>query len=287
MKAKIALTALILVLSSQFLSAQEDVKAVKIIKFNREYSFIVIDQGSIHGITPGMEFMVVKDGVEVGKIEAVKVKDNVSACDIRELMEGVNFKEDDVMTIYPLNAMLTPGEVKSSKGKREATSSEKVRKKSRRKEVSMPDSIKGRSLQEIFWMKEIEGENISLDILAGKNSTFYILKETLEDNNIVVTHSNRIEGMLTAFKMMPMGWWDEIFADFKGFRNKKVVYDIIVREKGPQTSSVEVGVKYIIYDRKENPKVGMLKGGKQIQEIQEILNKVKVKAEKLQTEWGD
>ena len=287
MKAKIALTALILVLSSQFLSAQEDVKAVKIIKFNREYSFIVIDQGSIHGITPGMEFMVVKDGVEVGKIEAVKVKDNVSACDIRELMEGVNFKEDDVMTIYPLNAILTPAEVNASKGKREATSSEKVRKKSRRKEVSMPDSIKGRSLQEIFWMKEIEGENISLDILAGKNSTFYILKETLEDNNIVVTHSNRIEGMLTAFKMMPMGWWDEIFADFKGFRNKKVVYDIIVREKGPQTSSVEVGVKYIIYDRKENPKVGMLKGGKQVQEIQEILNKVKVKAEKLQTEWGD
>jgi len=287
MKVKIALTALIMVLCSRFLFAQEDVKAVKIIKFNREYSFIVIDQGSIHGITPGMEFMVIKDGVEVGKIETVKVKDNVSACDIRELMEGVNFKENDVITIYPLSKMLTSAEIKASKKKREATSSEEAGKKSRRKGVFMPDNVKGRSLQEVSWMNEVKGETISLDILANKNLTFYILKETLQENNIVVTNSNRIEGMLTAFEMMSMSWWSEIFADFKGFRDKKVVYNIVVREKGPQTSNVEVGVKYIIYDRKENPRVGVLKSGKQVQKIQKILNKVKVKTEKLQTEWGD
>ena len=84
-----------------------------------------------------------------------------------------------------------------------------------------------------------------------------------------------------------MSWWNELFADFRGFKEKKVVYDIVVREKGPQTSSVDVSVKYIIYDRKKNPKVGMLKSGRQVQRIQKILNDVKVKAEKRQTEWGE
>ena len=48
MKVKIILTVLILVLAGRFLFAQEDIKAVRIIKFNREYSFIVIDLSLIH-----------------------------------------------------------------------------------------------------------------------------------------------------------------------------------------------------------------------------------------------
>ncbi|MDP8233298.1 MAG: hypothetical protein P9M06_00635 [Candidatus Saelkia tenebricola] len=285
MKRKILI--IVLVLFSQSLFAQERIKAVRVIKVNREFSFIVIDIGAIHGVTPGMEFLLIKDGAEVGKIEAVKVRDNVSACDIRELIEGVGVQENDVMTIYPVEEMFTPEELIAVDKEREVTSKEKERGKGSKREFYMPDEVKGRSLQEISWIDEIEGETISLDVLAGRDFTFYVLKEILGDHKIIVTHSNRMRGMLTAFKMMPMRWWEEIVADFKGFKEKKVVYSIIVRENGPSTSSLDVSVKYIVYDKKENPRAGVLKSGKQVREIYGILNKVKAKAEKIQTEWSD
>ncbi len=300
-----AIVGCLIIRSICLISYAQEVQAVRIIKYNKQYNFIVIDQGKIHGLTTGMDFAIVKNGAEIGKIEVVKVKDNISACDILELMEGVSLKEGDVITIYPLTPPAKLGSQPSPPSGREISKQEKapstVKKKKRwwakltqpfkkmfREEGEEVSGVKAppRSLEEIVTVSKLEGPEMNIDVYADKDITFSKLRDVLDEHKIIVTQSNRLQGILTGFKLAPMGIGEQLFADFRGLQERRVVYNFEVKPQGPQTSKISVSVKLISYNKKDQPKYIILKTGKLIEETQDILSEVKVRAEKQQQEWG-
>lgn len=294
-----------LIIGNVFYAYGQEVQAVRIIKYNKQYNFIVIDQGKIHGLVPGMEFAIVRNGAEIGKVEVVKVRDNVSACDILELLEGFTLKEGEVVTLYlltqPSQESKKPGtaaprevsEQKPSQAKKKGgfwhALSEPFRKMFREEEKG--ESISGvtsppHSLEEIVTVSQLEGPEMNIDVYAEKDITFYKLRDVLEEHKIIITHSNRLEGTVTGFKLAPMGIGEQIFADFRGLKERKVVYLFKVKPQGPQTSKISVNVKLISYNRYDQPKYTILRSGKLIDEAREILSEAKIRAEKKQQEWG-
>jgi len=289
MKRIIVISALFLVLFLNISSYGEDLIAVKIVRYDSHYSFIVIDKGSVDGMESGMEFVVVKDGAEIGRIQVVKVKENVSACDVREMMSEAYLKDGDIITIYPYGATISPKEALEGKDKREEPLEDQpITKGSYRKSLfDMPSEVQGRSRQEVMWVKDLEGEVVTVDVLAGSDLTFYVLRDVFEEHEIIVTHSNRLQGTLTGFKTVGMSFFKELFADFVGSKEKKIVYDVFVQNTGPNTSKVNIGLKYIAYSRSDVSKAKAIKRGRYLSEVQSMLNKVKKKTAKIQAEWGE
>ena len=300
-----SLIILILIITTGISYAQE-VQAVRIIKYDKQYNFIVIDQGKIHGLVPGMDFAIVKNGAEIGKIEVVKVKDNVSACDILELLEGFSINEGDVITLYPIGqpsnvskqpSPVTPREVPQKKSAGSAkkkggfwyTLSQPFRKMFRENEEG--EEVSGvtappRSMEEIITVSRLEGPQMNIDVYADKDITFYKLRDVLDEHKVIITHSNRLNGTLTGFKLAPMGIAEQVFADFRGLQERKVVYSFEIKPQGPQTSKISVSVKLISYSKHDQPRYIILRTGKLIDEVREILSEVKTKAESKQQEWG-
>jgi len=267
----------------------EDLIAVKILKYDSHYSFIVIDKGVINGMESGMEFVVVKDGAEIGKIQVVKVKDNVSACEVREMMSEAYLKSGDIITIYPFGATISPQEALRAEDDREETTEDQpiVKDSYKKSFFDIPAEVEGRSIQEIIWVKNLEGEVITADILADSDLTFYVLRDVFEDNKVIVTHSNRLQGTLTGFKTIDMSFFQGLIADFVGSKERKIVYDVFVQSTGPKTSKVNIGLKYIAYSRSDASKVKAIKRGRHLSEVQDMLNEVKNKTAKIQSEWGE
>ncbi|MDP8215957.1 MAG: hypothetical protein P9L98_01380 [Candidatus Kaelpia imicola] len=289
MKRVIVISTIFLILLLNLSSSGEDLIAVKIIKYDSHYSFIVIDKGVINGMESGMEFVVVKDGAEIGKIQVVKVKENVSACDVKEMMSEAYLKSGDIITIYPYGATMSPQEVLETEDEREKPLEDQpITKDSYRESLfDVPSEVQGRSIQEVMWVKNLEGEVITADILADSDLTFYVLRDVLEDHKVIVTHSNRLQGTLTGFKTIEMSLLKGLFADFIGSKERKIVYDVFVQKIGPKTSRVNIGLKYIAYSRSDISKVKVIKSGRYLSEVQKMLNKVRNKTAKIQAEWGE
>ncbi len=57
----------------------------KILAVNLDNNFVVIDLGSSSGIKSGDRFSVYRDGKQIGSIEVIQVRDNISACDIKRM----------------------------------------------------------------------------------------------------------------------------------------------------------------------------------------------------------
>ena len=271
------------------ISFGENLIAVKVIKYDSHYSFIVIDKGRVDGMEAGMEFVAVKNGAEIGKIQIVKVKDNVSACDVREMLSESYLKSGDIITIYPYGVTISPQEVLRTKDKREEPSEDQpITKESYKKSLfDIPSEVAGRSIQEVMWVKDLEGEIVTTDILADRDLTFYALRDIFEDHKIIITHSNRLQGTLTGFKTVDMGFLKSLFADFSGSKEKKIVYDVYVKNMGPKTSQVNIGLKYIAYSRSDASKVKVIKRGKYMSEVQNMLDEIKKKTATIQAEWGE
>jgi hypothetical protein len=271
------------------LSLGADLVAVKVLKYDSHYSFIVVDRGSVDGMEAGMEFVVVKNGAEIGKIQVVKVKDNVSACDVREMLDEAYLKSGDIITIYPYGATISPQEALRTKGKREEPSEDQpITKDSYRSSIfDVPAEVEGRSIQEVMWAKDLEGEIVTADVLADRDLTFYALRDVFEEHKIIITNSNRFKGTLTGFKTLDIGFLKSLFADFTGSKERKVVYDVYVQSIGPNTSRVNIGLKYVVYDRSDASKAKAIKGGKYMSELRSMLNKIKNKTAKIKTEWGE
>ena len=83
-----------------------------------------------------------------------------------------------------------------------------------------------------------------------------------------------------------MGIGSQLFADFGGLQERRVVYNFEVKPQGPKTSRISVSVKLISYNKNEKPKYKVLKTGKLFDEAQNILYEVKIRAEEQQQEWG-
>ncbi|MDD5613457.1 MAG: hypothetical protein PHQ54_00095 [Candidatus Omnitrophica bacterium] len=239
--------------------------AVKIINYDQSYNFIVIDKGTIHGIEPGMKFTVIKDGVEIGQIEIVKAKDNVSACDVREMMVGANLKSQDIITIYPYGATLAPKDnlkMQDRRETKEGSSELKPKKTPRSSRFSIPADVEGRSIQEVMWAKDIDSGAVSIDILANPDFSFYILRDVMEENKIIITNSNRLKGTMTGFKNVPLNFFQGIFADFTASKERKVVYDVLVENTGPNTCRINIGIRFIAYTKNDAASVKSVSGGR-------------------------
>ena len=78
-----------------------------------------------------------------------------------------------------------------------------------------------------------------------------------------------------------------MFADFSGSKERKIVYDVYVKNMGPKTSQVNVGLKYIAYSRSDASKAKVIKRGKYMSEVQNMLDEIKKKTATIQAEWGE
>lgn len=55
----------------------------RLMEVNREHNFIVVDKGSLDGVRMGMTFDIVRSGNMVGRATVVRVRPQLSACDIQ------------------------------------------------------------------------------------------------------------------------------------------------------------------------------------------------------------
>lgn len=66
----------------------------RIVTVNDKHRFVVIDIGRDSGVQRGMPFNVYRRGKKVGKIEVIETRENIAACDIKE-MKVRRLKVDD------------------------------------------------------------------------------------------------------------------------------------------------------------------------------------------------
>lgn len=66
----------------------------KILTVNQEHGFVIIGLGEKNGVKPGMKFKVLREGQEVGNVEVIEVRGNISAADVKEIRTA-GFQADD------------------------------------------------------------------------------------------------------------------------------------------------------------------------------------------------
>ncbi|MDD5703483.1 MAG: hypothetical protein PHU23_15720 [Dehalococcoidales bacterium] len=67
----------------------------KLLAVNLDNNFVVIDTGVSSGIKSGDRFSVYREGKQIGSIEVIQVRDNISACDIKRM--STPFKIGDII----------------------------------------------------------------------------------------------------------------------------------------------------------------------------------------------
>ena len=55
----------------------------KVLAVNKDNNFIVIDMGESSGVKVGDSFQVFREGQSIAAIEAIQVRRDIAACDIR------------------------------------------------------------------------------------------------------------------------------------------------------------------------------------------------------------
>lgn len=68
----------------------------KILTVNDEHQFVIIGLGEKDGVKPGMSFKVSRGGEQVGLIEVIEARQNISAADIQEIRTA-RFQSDDLV----------------------------------------------------------------------------------------------------------------------------------------------------------------------------------------------
>jgi len=71
----------------------------KILAVNEKEKFVIIDLGSSSGIKPGNKFSVVRRGKEIGSLEVIETRQDISACDIKIAKQRL--KEGDIVKFTP------------------------------------------------------------------------------------------------------------------------------------------------------------------------------------------
>ncbi|MBI1976207.1 MAG: hypothetical protein HYS56_01720 [Candidatus Omnitrophica bacterium] len=66
----------------------------KILTVNEEHGFVIIGLGQKDGVQPGMKFKVLRGGQEVGNVEVIEARHNISAADVKEIRTA-GFQADD------------------------------------------------------------------------------------------------------------------------------------------------------------------------------------------------
>jgi len=69
----------------------------EVIAVNREEKFVVVDIGESSGVRPGIILKVVRGDKEVGSIEIIETRKDISAANINEVIGGLNIREGDIV----------------------------------------------------------------------------------------------------------------------------------------------------------------------------------------------
>lgn len=69
----------------------------KILTVNEDHQFVVIGLGEKDGVVPGMKFKVLRGGGEVGTVEVIETRSNISAADIKETRTARLQSDDQVL----------------------------------------------------------------------------------------------------------------------------------------------------------------------------------------------
>jgi len=67
----------------------------KVINVNKRYNFVVVDLGRQMGVKEGMVFSVFRGNRPIGKIEVIRLRDKIAACDI--IQADTIFNIDDIV----------------------------------------------------------------------------------------------------------------------------------------------------------------------------------------------
>lgn len=73
--------------------------AGRVLAVNEDHGFVVVDLGKADGIGPSTSFAVKKNGVIVGTLKALEIRDVMTACDVKDLTTGVKIEVNDLVSI--------------------------------------------------------------------------------------------------------------------------------------------------------------------------------------------
>jgi len=76
-------------------SALVDVRG-EIIAVNHEEKFVVIDIGEASGLRPGAILKIMRGDKNVGSVEVIEMRKEISAADIKEVVDGYVVQEGDI-----------------------------------------------------------------------------------------------------------------------------------------------------------------------------------------------
>jgi chromosome segregation ATPase len=69
----------------------------EVLAVNPEEKFIVVNLGEASGVGPGNQLKVLRRNKEIGNVEIIETRKDISAADIKDLVPGVNIQEGDIV----------------------------------------------------------------------------------------------------------------------------------------------------------------------------------------------
>ncbi|MCM8766018.1 MAG: hypothetical protein NC920_04150 [Candidatus Omnitrophica bacterium] len=212
-----------IIIFMQISSAEEEnILGVKILSLNKEHNFLVIDAGSKDGLSEGMMVNLLKEGKKIASLQVIRVKEKVSACDIKQTEPNIILREREIYSLV-VSPTLFPAKPHKLIPQKEIKKIEKVEK--------VPQIIPALPM-----MVHIE---------ARREIVNYYLNEILRDMNFIITSSNIKEGIFTAHKFLTLPLWDELWADLIGTTDHRAVYEInTIDDETGTTLKLDIRITY-------------------------------------------
>ena len=215
----------------------------RIVQFNEEHRFVVINLGSSDGVEKGMVFSIFQKDEEVAKIKVNKVRRNISACDIQLVYLERGIGVGDVV-IYK----------------------------------EPPSFLK--MFKPLEPTKMVEVEPIIVDIDAPK---IIILKKTLtilEEFGVIITESDSTKYTLKAHKDLELPLDAALLTDWGPSVRNQVFYNVEVTTT-PRYNRLIIRLRGVYYKEGQLYDHELKKDSRTYKEAQAIAFKIKDLSEKL------
>ena len=239
--------------------AEENILGVRILSINEDHNFVVIDAGSRDGLGEGMTLNLFKDGKNVATLQIIRVKEKVSACDIKRVEPNYILREKEVYGLTIAKTVFPP----------------KIRKLPPEKETKKIEKKAPLTISALPMMVHIE---------ARREIVNYYINETLKDMNFIITSSNIKEGIFTAHKFLSLPLWDEIWADLIGTTDHRAVYEInTIDDETGTTLKMDIRITYT-NKKGEVEEKSVRQNSTVVKDALELVKRIKEKAEILTKE---
>lgn len=218
----------------------------KVTEVNKQYNFVVVNLGEKDGLKPGSFLKVLRQGKEVGRLEVIKVRQTISAAEIREVKGKEQVMTDDEVMLLA-----------EQKVKPEAKSRQKVKKVKKAKPVKeraeKEEAISANQFAQAVGANiKIEGNKniVETEIKVSPALVFDATNILLRDRGFIVSIANREAGLLVASKGLILSRWEELWAGFTGAIDHELLFSIQIKEK-LNFSNLEISIStgYLQKDR--------------------------------------